>query len=89
MFSVGDKLLCINLKVCHPNVFYSTLVLSKAMSRDILLFIKVKAMFRTGFDLMTHDWCFIILVEVFTKHILAGNRSHRVNRAQDYGPKTC
>ena len=44
------------------------------------------------FNLTIRDSYFMILVEVFTNHILAENifyESYRVNRTQDYGLKTC
>ena len=46
----------------------------------------------TGFDLATHDSCFMILVEVFTNHISSENSFHEsyiVNRTHDCGIKTC
>ena len=46
----------------------------------------------TGFDSMTQDSIFTVLVEVFKNHILAENtfyKSYRVNRTQEYGLKTC
>ena len=43
-----------------------------------------------GFNLATRDLYFMILVEVFTNHILAETHftNHRVNITQDYGLKT-
>ena len=46
----------------------------------------------SGFDLMTRNSYFTILVEVFPNHILVENIFHescRVNRTQDYGLKIC
>ena len=50
-------------------------------------------MIQPGFDSMTRDSYFMILVEVFTNHILAENtyihESYRVKRTQDYGLQAC
>ena len=49
-------------------------------------------MSNTGSHFKTRDLYFTILAEVFTNHILAENifhKSYKVNRAQDYGLKTC
>ena len=50
-------------------------------------------MFLAGFDLITHDSYFTILVEVFTSHILSENtylfhKSYGVNRTHDFSLKT-